>query len=81
MQETGETRDAIIEDDNKQLQDILDANKHRQDPYWIVLFAKPARGHYNGKPTLVKHMKAYPYPPKAKVGAVVGVAIPNFLTT
>ena len=42
-QETGETRDAIIEADNRVLQDIISANKHRTDPYWIVVFAKPAK--------------------------------------
>jgi hypothetical protein len=31
-QETGETRDAIIEDDEKVLQQIVDANKDRKDP-------------------------------------------------
>ena len=59
-QETGETRDAIIESDEKRIQEILDANNHLTKPYWIVIFAKPAKGCVDGKPTLAKHIKAYP---------------------
>lgn len=72
MQETGETRNAIIEDQNKELQKILDANKDRTDPYWIVLFAKPSKTAVDGKPTLIQHMKAYSIQPPSMVGAVLG---------
>lgn len=51
-QETGETRDAIIEDSNKRLQDIIYANRHRQEKYWVVLYAKPTRNTVNGFPAL-----------------------------
>ena len=71
-QETGETRDAIIEHDNKQLQAILDANKERREPYWVVLFAKPSKQSVDGKPTLIKHLKAYPVKPESQVGMVCG---------
>lgn len=71
-QETGETRDAILEDDEKQIQAILDANKNRKDPYWIVLFAKPSKNSVDGKPTLIKHIKPYSVKPSAQVGMVVG---------
>lgn len=71
-QETGETRDAIIEDDNKQIQAILDANKERCEPYWIVIFAKPSKQTVDGKPTLVKHIKPYPVKPKSQVGEIIG---------
>lgn len=71
-QEIGETRNAIIEDDEKVVQAILNANTHRQGKYWIVIFAKQARGHVDGKPTLVKHIKAYPIKPTPKVGMIVG---------
>lgn len=71
-QETGETRNAIIQQDEKQIQDIVDANKGRQDKYWIVIFAKPANASVDGKPTLVKHIKAYPVKPRPQVGMLVG---------
>lgn len=72
VQQTGETRDAIIEDDNKRIAEIIHANRHRKDPYWIVLFAKPSRNTVDGKPTLVKHIKAYGTKPIQQVGAVYG---------
>lgn len=71
-QETGETRDAIIEDDNRQIQQIVDANKDLKDPYWIVVFAKPSRNSVDGKPTLVKHIKPYNQKPVSQVGAIIG---------
>lgn len=71
MQETGETRDAIMEADEKVIQQILDANKGRQDPYWIVLFAKPAKVSVDGKPTLMKHIKPYFTKPAPQVGMCV----------
>lgn len=72
MQETGETRNAIIEDDNKLVQKIVEDNKDYKDLYWIVLFAKPSKITVDGKPTLVKHIKAYFTKPKPQVGMVVG---------
>ena len=71
-QETGETRDAILEADNKVIQDIMDANKGLTEPYWIVLFAKPAKVCVDGKPTLVKHIKPYTTKPSSQVGMIVG---------
>lgn len=76
-QQVGETRDAIIEDDNRQIEAILNANKHREDPYWIVLFAKPAKGTVDGKYTLMKHIKAYPIKPRSMVGMVIGEVNPK----
>ena len=72
VQETGETRDAIIEADNKIIQEILDKNSHRTDPYWIVVFAKPAKVAVEGKPTLIKVVKAYFTKPSSQVGMIVG---------
>ena len=72
VQQTGETRDAIIEDDNKKIQQILDANKNRKEPYWIVVFAKPSKNTVDGKHTVVKHIKAYPIKPSSQVGMIVG---------
>lgn len=71
-QETGETRNAIIEDDEKTIQKIVDANKDRKELYWIVLFAKPSKAAVDGKPTLVKHIKAYYTRPMPQVGMIVG---------
>ena len=71
-QETGETRDAIIEDDEKRIEQIVSLNIDRRDPYWIVLFAKPSRQSVDGKPTLLKHIKHYFTKPTPQVGMVVG---------
>jgi len=72
-QETGETRDAIIEADNKDIQAIVDANKAKRNPYWIVIFAKPAKGCVDGKPTLMKHIKPYfDKKPRSQVGMIIG---------
>ena len=71
-QETGETRNAIIEDDEKRIQDIVNANKGRTDPYWIVLFAKPSKVQVEGKPTLIKVIKPYFTKPSPQVGMIVG---------
>ena len=75
-QETGETRDAIIEDDEKVIQNILDLNSSRKDPYWIVLFAKPSKVTVEGKPTLMKHIKPYFTRPIPKVGMCVAEVDP-----
>lgn len=71
-QEVGETSKAIVEDDERQLEKILNANKDRQDPYWIVIFAKPAKVNVDGKPALVKVMKPYNVKPKSQVGMIIG---------
>lgn len=77
VQQTGETRDAIMEFSNKRVQEIIDANKNRRDPYWIVLFAKPARQSVEGLPTLIQHIKAYPVKPISQIGMVVGEVDPQ----
>lgn len=71
-QETGETRNAIIEADEKVIQDILDTNKSKRDLYWIVMFSKPSRSSVDGKPTLIKHIKPYSVKPTPQVGMIVG---------
>lgn len=72
VQEIGETRDAIIEADNKRIQEIVDANKNRTEKYWIVVFAKESKVCVEGRPTLMKHIKAYPVKPTSQVGMIVG---------
>lgn len=71
-QETGETRDAIIEDDNKIIAQIIETNKGLREPYWIVVFAKPSNISVDGKPTLIKHIKAYKAEPSSQVGMIAG---------
>jgi len=80
VQETGETRNAIIEDDNKEIQAIVAANKDKLDLYWIVVFAKPSKVAVDGKPTLIKHIKAYTTKPPPQVGMIVG-EVDNHLGT
>jgi len=72
VQQVGETRDAIIEDDNKRIESIVAANKNKKDLYWIVLFATPAKMSIDGKPTMMKHIKAYDIKPMSQVGMIIG---------
>ena len=72
MQETGDTRNAIIEQDNEVIQQIVNANKHLQDPYWIVVFAKPAKVVVDGCPTLQKFIKPFKKKPTPQVGMITG---------
>ena len=72
VQQTGETRDAIIEDDEKMISAIVNHNKARRDPYWIVMFVKPSRHSVDGKPTLMKFIKAYFTRPRPQVGMIIG---------
>ncbi len=73
VQEVGETSKAIVEDDERTIEKILAEHKSRREPYWIVLFAKPAKGFtVDGKPTLIKVIKAYFTKPRQNVGMVVG---------
>ena len=69
-QETGETRNAIMDDVNKRITDIIATNKHRKDPYWIVIFAKPSKQNVEGKATLLQHVKAYEAKPTPQVGMI-----------
>lgn len=71
-QETGDTRNAIIESDNKIIQDIVDANKHLRNPYWIVVFAKPSKLVVDGCPTLQKFIQPYKDKPTPQVGMITG---------
>lgn len=71
-QTTGETRDAIITDDNKQLEKIIYENRNRKGTYWIVVFAKPSKVAVEGMPTLMKHIKPYDTKPPPQVGQIVG---------
>lgn len=75
-QETGETRDAIINDDNKHIEAIIAENKHLKNLYWIVVFATPSKQiiKVDGKLAhgLMKHIKAYNVKPASQVGMLIG---------
>lgn len=70
MTECREITDAIIEDDQKQIDKIIEANKSRTEPYWIVMFVKPCKGTVEGKPALAKVIKAYASKPAPQVGMI-----------
>lgn len=70
-QEVGETRDAIMAETNKLIEDILNANAHKKDIYWIVIFAKPSKVTVDGKPALAQHIKPYNTKPTSQVGQIV----------
>jgi len=72
MQQIGETTEAILKDDNLMLERILSANSGLKEPYWIVIFAKPIKNTYKGKPIIAKHFKAYKTKPSSQVGMIVG---------
>lgn len=72
MQETGETRDAIIETVEERIEKIMNFHKDYRDPYWIVIFAKPFKQQVEGKPTLVQVVKPYFKRPASCVGMVIG---------
>jgi hypothetical protein len=71
-QEIGETTDAIMGDVSKKIEKIVNLNKNRTEPYWIVIFAKPARGTVHGKRALVQHVKPYSTKPNSQVGMIIG---------
>jgi len=71
MQEIGETRDAILEDLAKRVEDIINANQHVKSKYWIVIFAKSTKYHVDGKPMLAQHIKPYKTKPMSMVGQIV----------
>lgn len=66
--EIGEIRDAMMEKDEKLIQDIINANKNRKEKYWIVVYFKPLKAQLDGKPTLRKHIKPYGQKPRSMVG-------------
>lgn len=72
MQQVGETSQAIVEDDEKELERLLRENKSRQEPYWIVIYAKPSKTMVDGKPTLLKYRKAVYKRPRPQVGMITG---------
>lgn len=70
-QEIGETRDAIMEDNNKIIEGILNANQHIREKYWIVIFAKDSKCHVDGKLAIAQHIKPYKTKPPSMVGQII----------
>ncbi len=70
MQEVGETRDAILEDVGKRVEDIINANQGINGKYWIVIFAKSTKYHVDGKPALTQLIKPYSTKPMSMVGQI-----------
>lgn len=70
VQQVGETRDAIMSNMNKHIANIISANRDKKKPYWIVLFAKPAKEKVEGKHVLRQHLKAYNRKPRSQVGMI-----------
>ena len=70
MQDVGETSKAIVEDDEKAVERILNKNKSRTEPYWIVIYAKPSSTSFDGKPTMLKYRKAVFSRPSPQVGMI-----------
>lgn len=68
VQEIGETRDAIMADNEKRILSIIDANQARRDKYWIVVFAKGSKFKLKGRPALMQVIKAYAQKPTSQVG-------------
>jgi len=71
VQQIGETRDAIMSDMNKRVQDIIQANSEKREPYWIVIFVKEGKKPVNGKHALYQHIKAYSKKPQTQVGMII----------
>lgn len=70
-QQVGETSQAIYEDDQRWVEGMVNKHKDRRNPYWLVIFVKPAKASVEGKPTLVKVRKAYFTKPGNQVGMIV----------
>lgn len=72
VQQVGETSRAIIEDDEKMIEEILAKHSKRKEVYWIVLFAKPMKATVDGKAALIKVLKPYFKKPQTQVGMIIG---------
>lgn len=72
VQEVGETTSAILDDDEKMIEQILSKHSNRKEIYWIVLFAKPSNQRVDGKATLIKVLKPYFKKPQTQVGMIIG---------
>lgn len=72
VQQTGETRDAIIATDEKRIEAIMNANAKRREPYWIVIFVRPGKERVEGKPTLIKYVNPAFNRPRPQVGMIIG---------
>lgn len=60
-----------MEDNNRIIEGILNANQHLTEKYWIVIFAKDSKCHVDGKLALVQHIKPYKTKPQSMVGQII----------
>lgn len=71
MQELKETVDEIVKDHDRLFSALVNSHKEVKEPYWIVMFCKPAKQNLNGKHTLIRYMKAHFKKPDSKVGMII----------
>lgn len=70
--QAGEIVDAWIEHDEKDMWKILHKNRHKTEPYWVVLFENVIPGSpykFNGGTPIVRTLKDYDTKPRPLVGA------------
>lgn len=71
-QQVGETSQAIFDDDERWVGQMVSKHRNRKNHYWLVIFAKPSKSSVEGKPTLLRVRKAYFTKPSKQVGMIVG---------
>ena len=71
MQQVGETSQAIVEDDEREVDRILRQNSCHKEPYWIVIYAKPTKTMVDGKHTMLRYRKAVFTKPNPQVGMII----------
>jgi len=71
LQEIGETVNEILLDDEKEVNRIINENKDRREPYWILIFAKPAKVLVDGFPAMMRYRKAVFQRPQSQVGLII----------
>ena len=70
-QEIGETVDEILKDDEREVSRIINENKNRREPYWILIFAKPAKVFIDNCPAMMRYRKAVFQRPQSQVGLII----------
>jgi len=72
--QAGEIVDSWIEEDNKEIAKILDANS-KKDRYWILLFQQVTphkKLHFCGARPMVRTIRVFAFKPPRLVGCVIG---------
>ena len=72
VQQIGETTDAILEDlINNIINPIIDKNKNKKDPYFILIFAKPTINKLDGRCVAAQTAKVLNYRPASFIGSIL----------